>query len=141
MGTLGWYGDDAATLSFGITTAALPRTGHGKSERRRGMVVVVVGGRTVVVVVGGTVVVVGGTVVVVVGTVVVVVGGTVVVVVVVVDPATEGIEASSNPATTTPGTTSELIRRRFRREKDCTEQMYLVNCAVSGRVPSSIKFR
>jgi len=63
MGALGWDGEEAATNSWGTTTAALPCSGQGSADFR-GRVVVVVG--TVVVVDGGTVVVVdGGTVVVV----------------------------------------------------------------------------
>jgi len=60
MGTRGWRGDDAATESWGIATAALPCTGQGMFDRI-GVVVVVVGIGTVVVVVEvdeGTVVVV-----------------------------------------------------------------------------------
>ena len=55
MGALGWDGEEAATNSWGTTTAALPCSGQGSADFR-GRVVVVVG--TVVVVDGGTVVVV-----------------------------------------------------------------------------------
>lgn len=57
IGTLGWFGDDAATDTLGISTAALPTFGHGNFDRLEGIVVVVVG--VVVVVDVGTVVVVG----------------------------------------------------------------------------------
>ena len=55
MGALGWDGEEAATNSWGTTTAALPCSGQGSADFR-GRVVVVVG--TVVVVDEGAVVVV-----------------------------------------------------------------------------------
>ena len=86
IGTTGWYGDEAATQSWGMATALLPCFGHANAAPLRIVVVVVVEGTivevvvedgvvvVVVVVEGGIVVVVEVELVVDVGSVVVVVG-------------------------------------------------------------------
>jgi hypothetical protein len=87
IATTGWNGDDAATHSWGITTAPLPCLGHAGADSLATVAVVVDG--TVVVESADVVVVVGGIIVVVVEVeveVVVDVGDVVVVVVVGVTP-------------------------------------------------------
>jgi hypothetical protein len=99
MGALGWDGEEAATNSWGTTTAALPCSGQGSADFR-GRVVVVVG--TVVVVDEGTVVVVDG------GTVVVVDEGAVVV----VEVATAGVNIIVDAATRAARTAMRIGPRR-----------------------------
>ena len=137
IGTTGWYGDEAATQSWGMATALLPCFGHANAAPLRIVVVVVEGTNVEVVVEDGVVAVVvveGGIVVVV--EVELVVDVTSVVVVVGVGPvAQRGLTpgAVAIAAVVTSGETATRVltttvtrspRRNHRPGRDSTYETY-----------------